>query len=186
MGHPYRVPVKYKNTPPEPKYLRLCRVGASVGFCRPVFCCATFISRTAPGVRCCFAPASSFWFHSSSPPAPRRLFCAVIHPDPGRASCCLWPQGPGPIPTPSGPEQRQYRTLFNRCPSRRTDVTDSMELMEFWGHNTQFRTEISNAPPKLPSCSYHAGDRGFALSIEMRFSQLVCIGIPGTQYSIRD
>ena len=33
-GHPYRVLVKYKNTLPEPKYLRLCRVGASVGFCR--------------------------------------------------------------------------------------------------------------------------------------------------------
>jgi len=61
-----------------------------------VFCCATFTSRTAAGVRLCLAPASSLYPIRRVRLPLRRLFRAVIHPDLGRASCDLWSQDPAP------------------------------------------------------------------------------------------
>lgn len=91
-----------------------------------MFCWATLTSRTAVGVGLCCAPASSL-FHSSSPPYLQAAL-SRSHPSGSRPDSpgVFRPQKPGPIPTPSGPEQRQYRTLFNRCPSRGMDVTDPM------------------------------------------------------------
>jgi hypothetical protein len=67
-GHPYRVLVKYKNTLPEPNNLRLCQVGASAGFCRPVFGCANNDLTNRSGRRTLRCTCEFSRFHSSSPP----------------------------------------------------------------------------------------------------------------------
>ena len=70
-----------------------------------------------------FAPAkfSLVWLVESI--YQRQMSLSCRHPSGSRPGFI---DPPGPIPTVSGPEQRQYRTLFNPGPSRRTDLTGIM------------------------------------------------------------
>jgi hypothetical protein len=68
-GHPYRVPVKYKNSFSEPKILRLESSGdLSVSFCCLSCCYATLPYRNILDPSPCFAPGSSSFGNSGGIP----------------------------------------------------------------------------------------------------------------------
>ena len=121
-GHPYRVLVKYKNTLPGPKFFRLCESGLRPGWVCLLLHDPHLTNRSG-------RPAllghlrvlwDSFVESAGRPAALSRSHPSGSRPDaPG-----LETQEPSPLPTSSGPEQRQYRTPFTWRPSGWKDSTD--------------------------------------------------------------
>jgi hypothetical protein len=95
-----------------------------------------------------FAPASSLPFIRRVRHKSRRLFRAVTHPDLGRSPQVRGPRRPGPIPTSSGPEQRQYRTRFIRRPSHWKDLTDFISRLV--GRDAQPRRDSGHGRKRSP------------------------------------
>jgi CheY-like chemotaxis protein len=117
-SHPYRVPVKQKNTFLEPKNLRRGKVGSSACCYGLVFCRLTPTYRTVPALAVCFAAAKFLVVSFVESVCRRQTSLSCSHPSGSkRGTRELGSPGPGSIPTVSGPEQRQYRTMFPRGPS---------------------------------------------------------------------
>jgi hypothetical protein len=104
--------------------------GLSVSFCCCVFCSVTPTYRNAQAPSFFFAPAKFSIDSLIESACPWQTSLSCSHPSgSGPRSPLPVTEAPGPIPTSSGPEQRQYRTMFNSCPSTRMDLTDPMTCL---------------------------------------------------------